>query len=251
MPSKRLITLTHNLLTISQVAAALLFVRLELSLLALAAALAGKWRIFSWHPYRLWRNLKSNSCDVIVITSSVLAMDFYRQRVWILAFFGLFLAVWLLFIKPASSRPAVAFQAACCHLLGLSAIWLNGVEQGMNGIIAILATAMVAYGSARHLTQALGINESAHRNMVAITWAVLVAQLAWLSWLWSVVYHLPGDILLPQIALLSTVLGYFAAYHIYQLPQYRRRLPSKLVFQQVAFCLIVVAAIIALTPWTN
>jgi hypothetical protein len=251
MRSKKLVTFTHGLLTVAQVGAALLFIRLELPLLALIAALAGKWRIFSWHPYRLWRNLKANSCDAIVIASSVLAMDFYRNRVWVVAFFGLFLVVWLLFIKPASSRPAVAFQAACCHLLGLSVLWLNGVEQGLNGAIAVILAAMVGYGGARHLTQTLGIDEPAHRDMIALTWAILISQLAWLSWLWSVIYHLPGGILLPQIALLGSVLGYFAAYHIYQLPQHKRRLPTRLITQQVFFCLVVVLAIIALTPWTN
>lgn len=251
MASKRWISVAHTFLTLAQVGMALLFVRLELLPLALLAALAGKWRVVSSHPYRLWRNLRANSCDIIVITAGVLSMDFYRASTGLMIGFALFLLVWLLLLKPAESRLAVAIQAACCQFLGLSVVWLYGLERGLSGFVAIVLAAAIAYSAARHLSLVVSEDNSPERRILPFIWTALIIQLAWLSWLWAVTYRLPGGLLIPQISLLSTILGFFAVQAFFSDAAKRRRLSSGLIWQQVFFCLIMVLAIVIMTPWTS
>lgn len=248
--TKRLLTFTHAALTIAQALGAVLLVKLGLLPLALLAAIAGKWRVFSLNPYRLLRNIRANLCDITVILSSVLLMDIYRTLPIFLGVFAIFLVIWLLFIKPASSRSAIAIQAACCQFFGLTALWLQGTEQGLSGFLVIVTAAIIAYGAGRQLAMTIS-NFYGERSVLPIVWAVLTAELAWLSWLWSITYHIPGGLLIPQIALLTIVIGYFASYHMFAYADHKRRLPVGFIWQQLFFFFVVLLSIIGFTPWTN
>ncbi len=249
--NRHLVVTIHAGLTIAQVLAALLFIELKLLPLALLAALSGKWRVFSIYPYRFLRNLRANSCDVIVIISSVVLMHFYVSRPWILAAHTVFLSAWLLFLKPARSRVAIAAQAACCQFLGLTALWLMGVEQGLVGVVAIAGAAGISYFSARHLSNAISGEDATRRRIMALAWAVMTTQLAWLCWTWSITYRLPGELLIPQYSLIAVFLGYFASHHMFVFRDHKRRLPTGFIVQQSGLFALVLAAIIILTPWLN
>ena len=253
MASSRLVAFIHILLNISQVGACILFIRLDdLLVFALAAALVGKWRVVSFNPHRLWRNLRANSCDLIVIVSTVLLMYSYRGHLGVFTGLAIFLLAWLLLIKPAKSPALVALQGACCHFLGLTTLWLVGLERGWHGLIVLPLVGLIAYSSTRHLGVPLEADEdSRERIVIPLVWAVLMVQLAWLSWVWSITYRLPGGVLIPQFPLVGTALGYFAVSHLFTHPESRRRLHGALVAQQFLFCLLVVLAIITLTPWST
>lgn len=250
MANTRLASFLHVTLNILQAAAAAAFIQLNLLVLALLVALVGKWRVVSINPYRLWRNIRANSCDIIVTGSTVLLMNFYSQSLILLGILSAFLLIWLVFIKPASGRGAVALQAACCQFFGMSAVWLIAVERGWHGLLVLGLTAAISYSAARHIGLPLGSDQRQERSILPLIWAVLITELGWLAWVWSITYRLPGDFLVPQIALLSTVLGYFSAQYMFAQTGQRRRLPSSFIWAQVFFFVLVLVAIIVLTPWT-
>lgn len=251
MLSKPIANTLHLLLVVAQASAVAALIQLDILVLALAVAVIGKWRVMSFSPYRFWRNLRSNSCDLIVLISLVLIMDFYIAKIALFGGFTLFMLLWLLVIKPGTSSTMVKFQAFCCQFIGLSALWLVVVENGVLGIIALPLSGIITYSAARHGLTAVA-DDTQERSVLPIIWSMVMLQLSWLAWLWSITYSIPGGVLVPQIAVLSSVFGYFAIQNVDAASgQGKRRLSPAIIWQQAFFFAVALVAIVALTPWST
>lgn len=246
---KKRIAFLHVLLTLGQGLVAIGLILIDLLPLAIAVGLAGKWRVITFNIYRLARNLKSNSCDIIVILGLILSADSFKQNEYIFGISSAMLLLWLVVIKPKSSRAAIIIQSAICQWVGLSTIWLVGVDQDLPGFFAIPMAALVGYSSARHFATAFYEEDTPERRILPVAWAFVITQLAWISWVWAVTYRLPGDLFISQIALISTLLAYFAIWHIYEYPDYKRKIPKGYVWKQTLFFTMLMVAIMVLTPW--
>ncbi|HEX4662089.1 MAG TPA: hypothetical protein VH144_00580, partial [Candidatus Saccharimonadales bacterium] len=81
---------------------------------------------------------------------------------------------------------------------------------------------LVSYIAARHM---LSAHEEEHVETIALTWALLMAELAWFCYHWTLAYPLLGGITIPQFAALSSVSA-FAMYNLYD--NYRHKTPNPL-----------------------
>ncbi len=252
----RLIVQLHNILNVGVVLAVTYFVYLELLPLALLVALSSKWRILSANPYRVVRSLRANACDLIVITSTVLLMDLYsapRATLIPVGVLMISLLVWLLVVKPLEAHRAAIAQAFYCQTIGLTALWLYGVSaHDLPGILAVAAGALIGAVSARHALQFYEAPQEFNmRSTVSYAWGIVIAQLSWLTWMWSVTYRLQTQLIIPQIVLLSGVLGYFAWHTISQDPKSTKKQRRQTALRQAFYFGILAGAILVLTPWMD
>lgn len=252
----KLIIRLHNLLNVGVVIAVTYCMYLQLLPLAIVIALSSKWRILNPNPHRLLRSLRANACDLIVITSTVLLMDIYRvpsgSLIPLFLLAG-FLLLWLLVIKPRETPAASIAQAACCQTLGLGALWLYGVTSNeIPSVIAIMIGAIIGGVSARHALQFYDAKTAGYdlRSTVTFVWALLVAQLSWLAWTWSISYQL-YSLIIPQIVILTTFVGYFAVQTVNQNPRASKATRQQLALRQLLFFGLLVSAIMVLTPWVD
>lgn len=239
----------HRLINFGLVVTVTVFIHLELLPLALTAVAISKWRIFSIKPHRLRRNLRANACDLIVIISTVLLIDLYIGSFMSLIL-AVFLAIWLIVIKPWSGFSAIVLQAGLCQAVGLSALWFYGVEKmSLSSYATIVIASAIGYYTARHALQPAAIDAGLERKVISVVWAIVVAELAWLSWLWSISYRITADISVPQIVLTTFLLGYLALETIKKYRDGSKTMRRNLSLRQAGTFLLFTIAIMLLTPW--
>jgi hypothetical protein len=172
---------------------------------AIALVLLMKWRIFSLRPRYWWTTLKINMVDIVVGLSIVGLMYGASGEVVVQILLAALYAGWLLIIKPMSSDRGVMLQAGVAQFLGLSALFQFYV---LPEFFAIVASWVIGYVVARHMVSNY---DEPHIEVLAGLWGLIVAQLAWLTWRWTVVYDIGLPIRIPQIALIMLVIGFCAA----------------------------------------
>jgi len=228
-----------------------IFVRQDLALLAFLTVLLSKWRVVAISP-RFWlANIRSNSCDIIVGLSTVALMSYapISATEFVNPLLALLYGVWLVFVKPKSGRSIVTVQAFICQFYGLSALYLL-VDTAFDSFtwLVILFAWLVGRASVRHF---LSSYEDVENKPVLITlWAFLIAQLAWVFWVWNVIYVLPSSVFaVPLIAIISSVVTYAAGaiYHV----NYESKLQKRFVIQQALFVAAVLILVISFTRWTG
>lgn len=207
-------------------------VRLGFVQLALSVIVLSKWRMFAVRP-RFWvSNIRANGVDLMVGLSITLFMlhsgSLLLQVMWAVLY-----AVWLLFIKPASSVPMVTIQAFIGQLVALSALyltWANGPVYGLT-----LFTGLFCYLAARHFFDAF---DEPYARMLAHVWGYFGAALAWLLSHWLLFYRQ-----LAQPTLLLSTLGYGLAvlYYLDHTDRLSKGVRRQFVFIMVAIVLVVLA----------
>lgn len=213
-------------------------VRIEFVQLALAIILLSKWRMFAVRP-RFWpANLRANSVDIIVSVSILLFMVHAGGTWWQLGWMAAYV-LWLVVLKPASSALLVAVQAMTGLLFGLTALFL-GAGDGLAGSLTwlVLASAVVAYLSARHFLDAF---DEPYARLLSYLWAYFAAGLTWVLGHWLLFYGL-----LAQPTLLLTALGYGLA-ALYYLDHHDRLSKLARIEIMVTTSAIIVAVIVSLT----
>jgi hypothetical protein len=73
--------------------------------------------------------------------------------------------------------------------------------------LVVLLCWAVGYSAARHI---LSVEHETHLNFLSLLWGFIVAEIAWLSYHWTIGYNLPGHIKLPQGAVIIALLGFLA-----------------------------------------
>jgi hypothetical protein len=211
----RVSEITYTSLNIAYALLLLFLVRsFEPPYLAFLVVALSKWRVFAVRPRFWFVNLQANLIDTIVGLSTVTllwaASDQAVVQVGLTALF----AAWLLFIKPRSKRFWILMQAGIGQFLGLTALFT--VAYTVPVVVVTAAAWLVAFAAARHFFSAYEKEEE--RTLLSIIWGFVVAELAWLSYHWTVAYTLSGELKLPQIAIIAAVFGFmgvrfYESYH--------------------------------------
>lgn len=175
----------------------LILVRLDFAIVAALLVLLAKWRTLAVKP-RYWiPNIRGNLVDIFVGLSVVGFMagstSIYTQIIWTALYIG-----WLVWLKPKHKPIPVMAQALIAQVLAIIAFYRTFPDHSI--VVAVLVTWLVCYASARHFLGAF--DEPLIRPMSQI-WAWFGAIMAWVLGHWVIEY-----LLLPQIALILTVLGY-------------------------------------------
>lgn len=210
--------------------------------LALAIVLLSKWRIFALRPRFWWPNIKANMVDVLVGVSVVgllylSSADFVLQLIITLLYGG-----WLIGIKPRSSANGIMLQAGVAQFMALlvlfhfSTVW--------NELFVVAGGWVIGYVAARHVVSNY---EEPNVELWSAVWGLLVAQISWLLFHWTVVYNLGMPILIPQAALIMLVLGFSAA-RLYSMQQ-SERLNAAAIRGTTLFTVALILVILLFSPW--
>ena len=182
---------------------------------AIGLVVLSKWRVFAVRPRFWWANLRSNLVDFIVSISFVFHMYLVNdaaitdsRKLLLLALLTILYIGWLLYIKPRSKRSYVAVQAGAAILLGSSALFAISYSWPVSIVVVIMW--LVGYTSARHILSSYD-NET-HGLFLSLAWGVMLAELSWVAYHWTIAYSLPWATALhiPQISIVITLLSFLA-----------------------------------------
>lgn len=151
---------------------------------------------------------------------------------------GFLYAVWLVFLKPLRSERGVALQALVCQLVGLTATF--SLSRSLPLVIAMLLSFGASFGAAR---LALNNFDEKDLNLMASVWGLMVTELAYVSWHWSVFYRLTPLVRIPQIAIIASVTG-IIAYRVYRAWQDDRRVTWDELGAPIVFTLVLTVVIL-------
>lgn len=186
---------------------------------AVGLVVLSKWRVFAVRPRFWWANLRSNLVDFIVSISFVLHMYLVNDASIVdsrkLLLLGILTALyigWLLYIKPRSKRTYVAIQAGAAVLLGTSALFAISYNWPVS--VAVLAMWLIGYTAARHILSSY--DAETHGLFLSLAWGVILAQLSWVAYHWTIAYSLPfiNSLYIPQVAIIASLIS-FVAYKSY------------------------------------
>lgn len=217
---------------------AAVFALVELNFVPLAALIIvlSKWRMFAVRP-RFWAaNVRANAVDLMIGFSIIIFMahtdNLYVQVGWALQY-----AIWLVFVKPASTRIMIALQAFLGQLAALTALYLTWTNGPLAGLT--LLTGIFCFLAARHFFDAF---EEPYARLMSYVWGYFGAALAWLLSHWLLFYQV-----IAQPTLLLSMLGYGLAAMYYL--DHVDRLSTGAKRQAIFIMLAVVVVVVAFSDW--
>lgn len=179
--------------------------------LAIVAVALSKWRVFAVRP-RYWKaHIQANLVDTLVSVGLALLIYAALGSLPMQIIIALFYAVWLLLIKPRSSRKWMVIQAGNAVFWATSAFLTVGYDWPSS--LFVLAMWIIGYAAAKHV---LSSYDEPHRGFYSLAWAFFMAELGWIFYHWTFTYPLFGAsaVAVAQPAIIFTVVN-FVAYKAY------------------------------------
>lgn len=180
---------------------------------ALLLVLLSKWRVFAVRPRYWLANIQANLVDVIVSVSAVMLMysvGEFTHGLMIQVALSVLYVIWLVIVKPRSSKRAVVAQAGVALVVGTTALLVASYSWPKE--LIVLGMAIIGYVTARHT---LAQFEEDHLQFLSFAWAFVMAQLGWVLSHWVVAYTVPYiEIRLPQAVFVIAAVA-FVAYNVY------------------------------------
>lgn len=172
---------------------------------AFALVFLSKWRVFAVRTRYWLANIRANMIDAIVGFSIVVFM--YAATGSLVSQVGLTILyiIWLLLIKPRSRRVFIVIQAGVGMLFGIGAVMQ--LSANWPAVLVVLLTWAIGYSAARHV---LSVEHETHLNFLSLVWGFVVAEIAWLSYHWTIGYNMPGSIQLAQATIIIVLLSFLA-----------------------------------------
>jgi hypothetical protein len=216
--------------------ALLVLVNLELTLIAIALVFLSKWRMFAIRTNHLPANIRANATDLVVKLSALSFMiqleELGPQLIVATAY-----AVWLLLIKPQTSKAWISVQALMSQFIGITALMLLSQSDAMSELMLLLGIWVVVYVTSYHFLSSF---DEVMSKVIAKIWALLGLELAWLFIHWNLAYFS----IIPQYALVQAALSLVAG-DMYYAKQNDKFDASRLRFYIIATSVIVVVLIIS------
>lgn len=213
----------YILLNIAYAAALFLLVSpgVDLPYIAYTLVLLSKWRVIAVRPRFWFANLQANFVDFMVGISVVtLMLITVASSPWVAAILAVLFATWLLVLKPHTAQRWILAQAGVGQFISLMALFSLAHSFELKPLItdSSLLTVMLAwvigYMTARHVLSSY--KEEDERSFLALAWAFVVAEMAWLAHHWTIAYSIynaagvGGDkqLMIPQVAIMLTMIGF-------------------------------------------
>lgn len=162
-----------------------------------------KWRVFAVRPRFWFANLQTNVVDLLVGLSFVTLIWLATGTTTIQVLLAVLFAGWLLIIKPRAKRKWVLLQAGISQFMALVALF--SIAYTWPSFLVVLIAWLIGYSAARH---ALGAYHEDEQTLLSLAWGLIVAELAWLTYHWTIAYTVVGQLKVPQIAIIITLLGF-------------------------------------------
>ena len=171
---------------------------------AFLVVIASKFRIFAVKP-RFWlANILASLPDLIFCLGIVVLTWLAGENgaLWLQIILTAIYIVWLLLIKPMTKQSAVTFQALLSQFIGISALF--AVADYLTLPVTVLLSFGIGFASARHI---LLSHQDNQLTLASVVWGLIVAELSFLAYHWSVVYEFFEVIRISQFALLIVALS--------------------------------------------
>lgn len=205
--------------------------------LAYLLVILSKWRVFAVRPRFWFANLQANVVDVLVGLSTVTLIWLADGAVIIQALLAVLFAGWLLIVKPRAKHSWVLAQAGVSQFLGLTALF--SMAYLWPSFIVVAIAWLIGYSVARHILTSYHEDE---QTLISLAWGLIVAELSWLAFHWTIAYTLVGDLKIPQIAIIITLFG-FIGVKLYD--NYRNN-DNKFKFSELRWPLLFAVALIVM-----
>lgn len=198
-----------------------------------------KWRVFAVRP-RFWlSNIRTNLLDMLVGLSTVtLLWQNMHDLTYQFGITAMFI-IWLLFIKPLSKRIWVLMQGGITQFVALMALFT--VSHLLNVAVVAFLAGLIGFVVARHI---INIYNNEYEDVViSAIWGMVVAEIAWLSYYWTIAYT---PLKIPQVSIIASLLGYMTLivynylYHHDDLKYIRRDLFAPVLFSIIAILMFVI-----------
>ena len=209
---------------------------------ALALVLLSKWRILALRPRFWWMNIKANAVDLLVGVSVVGLLYLSMASLPLQIVIALAYGGWLLYLKHRSDVGSIMLQAGIAQFLALTVLFSLSII--INDLVVILGCWVIGYSAARHV---LASFEEDATDLLSCIWGLLVAQLGWLLYHWTIVYDINLPVKVPQIALITLVVAFGAA-RLYSAAK-RNRLSDTSVRTNAIFAAVLVVIILIFSQW--
>lgn len=237
-PASGFSSVLHALLTLALPLLVYVFVRINITQLALLVVLLSKWRVIAVRPRHWPAYIRANAVDLIVGLSFVVFMSQTSVIAWQLIWTAAYTA-WLLLIKPGNTVFGMSAQALIGQTLGLSALYMEWGGQPL--YVLVIGVWAVCFFSARHFFSAF---DDLYGRFLGDYWAFFSASLSWVLGHWLLYYGF-----IAQPTLLLSVLGFGLASMYYL--NYNRRL-SALVRRQILFVITaIVVVVVVFSDWAD
>ena len=178
--------------------------------LAVGLVLMSKWRVLAVRPRYWWAHIQANLVDIIVSLGFVALLDSAGATNHGLAVqLGLTVLyiAWIFLLKPRSTRPMMAAQAAVAMGVGVTALY--SITAGWPSSAIVAAMFVIGYVTSRHVLSAYAEDDA---TFLALIWGFVSAQVGWLAYHWTVAYSLPliDGIKVPQVTIIMIALSFLA-----------------------------------------
>ena len=235
-------------LNIALALALLIIIRTTGSLaLAFAVVLISKWRVLAVRIRYWFANVQADLVSVIVSIGYVVALYNINSQCSVdsraliseIILMGIYL-VWLLFLKNQSKRVYIALQAGVSLIAGTYAIY--SMAYGWDSSIVVLLVWLIGFATCRHI---LSNYDEEHLMLISIAWGLLMAEIGWLAYHWTIAYRLPilNGIMLPQISIIMFCIS-FLAYKSYDSFFHHQKIRTNDVLLPVLFTLGVTVVLV-------
>lgn len=209
---------------------------------ALALVLLSKWRVFALRPRFWWINIKANFVDFMVGVGYVGLLYFSNGNLPVMLLLAVGYGIWLLYVKPKSDHSSVMLQAGIAQFLALTVLFNLSVV--LNEFFIILGCFVIGYIAARHV---VANYEEDRGEFIAYAWGLVISQLGWLLYRWTITYDVRLPFEIPQIALLSLVIS-MAAGKLYAAAK-GHRLTMGMVRSTAIYSAVLIAFILVFARW--
>ena len=181
--------------------------------LAIVLVLVSKWRVLAVRSRYWFANIQANLVDLIVglsivgyLNAIVNTDSLTSMQEWVfLIIVTVAYIVWLILIKPRSSRRFIVAQAAVALFMGTSILF--SISYDWPASLVVIMMWLIGYATARHV---LTSYEETHLLPLSLAWGVVLSEVGWVAYHWTVGYRLPttNDLFLPQVAIIVLLLGF-------------------------------------------
>ena len=221
---------------------ALVFLFPDLPVLAYLLVILSKWRVLAVRPRFWWDNFQANFLDLL-LGVSVVTMLWQAQGVTLLQIIiACLYAIWLIALKPMTSRLAMQSQAAIAQFVAITALLSTSFSWPSWAVVACMW--IIGYVAARHTLVSF---EEDDITLLSIIWGLVVAELGWITYHWTAAYSfgLADSIFkIPQLAIIVAMLSYLTCYS-YSVYKAKNRIKLNDIIWPVLFVVGTIGVLIA------
>lgn len=187
--------------------------------LAFVLVLLSKWRVFAIRPRFWFAHLQANAVDMTVgfsfavflyVTNQATATS--TQILLMEAILTFFYILWLVLLKAQSKRIYMVAQAGIALFTGITALYLMSPDWIV--LPVVLLAGIIGHVAAAHIFSSY--DDETHSTLLSLIWGLLVAQISWIAYYWTIAYRLPffSEAKIPQISIILLCFG-FLSYKVY------------------------------------